>query len=159
MARIQIFKGPKAKPYHRAKGLSGYDPRLRDNLIVINPKTKKEYIVRGLVIVDSGASGLSLDAKQYERMVGAIGPLKEMVRVSMTAGGPVISPFVKEAAYCVKKSCVKGTVGSNRSGVTLLGMDFLETAGCSADFKKRTMTCGTDQFKIGPKKFILFGKR
>lgn len=155
---MQRFPAVKAQPYVSKfqRKLGSYDPKLRDPLVLENPKNGKRLVVGGDIIVDSGASGLSLAAGVAKKAKKKIGPLSVAVRPSMTAAGKVLMPVLKGVAYCVGKSCVKGDVGVNFSGETLLGMDFLETASCQIDFKKRRMVCSGQEFKIGPRRFGVF---
>ena len=151
----------KPKPYLRGRGkrLGEYNPHLRDKLVIVHPKTKEEYVVRGLVIVDSGASGLSLQIGEFERMAKKLklGRFDIGGKMFQTAAGPIIAPVAKKLAYCVKKSCIKAEISGNPGRDTLLGMDFLVASKCTFDFKKKVVRCGSDELKVGPR-FGIFGK-
>lgn len=136
------MKNGKHKPFATARltvknNRTGYGWR--------SPKSMK-------VFVDSGASITILPPSALPVLKLKTGAFDMIPARIQTANGVKDAMALKDVSLCLDESCFRGNVliTDGINGDVLIGSDFLTKAGCTVDFKKKTMKCkgGTLRFRM-----------
>jgi len=99
--------------------------------------------------LDTGASVSVLPPSALEALQRT-GPLqKEDVQIQ-TMNGLKPATIIKNATLCVNSICFRGEVAimDVTDGDLMLGSDFLSSAQCVIDFKKKRVKCKKGEFKF-----------
>lgn len=104
------------------------------------------------VFVDSGASITILPPSALPVLKSKTGSFDIMPASIQTANGTKEAVALKDVSLCLDASCFRGNVlvTDGINGDVLVGSDFLTKAGCSVDFRRKTMRCkgGTLRFRM-----------
>jgi len=104
------------------------------------------------VFVDSGSTITILPPSALPVLKMKTGNFDMMPARIQTANGVKEAIAMKDVSLCLDGSCFRGNVlvTDGINGDVLIGSDFLTKAGCTMDFKKKTMKCkgGTLRFKM-----------
>lgn len=104
------------------------------------------------VFVDSGASITILPPSALPVLKQKTGGFDMIPARVQTANGMKDAFALKDVSLCLDGSCFRGNVlvTDGINGDVLIGSDFLTKAGCTVDFKKKSMKCkgGRLRFKM-----------
>jgi hypothetical protein len=131
-----------------------HKPFAAAHLTVRNNQTGKNWKSpkRMRVFVDSGASITILPPSALPVIRDQIGNFDMVPARIQTANGVKEAVAMRDVSLCLDESCFRGNVliTDGIDGDVLIGSDFLTKAGCTVDFKKKTMKCkgGTLRFRM-----------
>jgi predicted aspartyl protease len=126
-------------------------PIVKADFTFTNKNTSQKHTVKKFrALVDTGASGVVIPRVGALILEKFIGPLELEEALIQTAGGPVLTPILKNVRVCLDECCSVSDVivTDDIPADIVVGTQFLKGTKSKIDLHKNTLTCNGTTKKI-----------